>query len=96
MVFGRINGIFDVCITKPGYIPYTTTCGEIYLQNMTISGTKTFKTGKAMIGSDVTNKIPHGPVVIDSGSITVKASQGATITKEFEVKAGAEFTITNE
>jgi hypothetical protein len=49
-----------------------------------------------MIGSNVTNKAAQGPVVVYSGSTTVKATQGATITKDFEVKAGAEFTITNE
>lgn len=95
-VFDRINGVFDVCITKPGYVPYTTTCGDTYLQNITLTGTKTYETGNAMIGSNVTNKAAQGPVVVYSGSTTVKATQGATITKDFEVKTGAEFTITNE
>ena len=48
-----------------------------------------------MIGSNVTDKVAQGPVAINSGSTTVKASQGTTITKDFEVKSGAEFTITN-
>jgi len=94
-VFNRINGVFDVCITKPGYIPYTTTCSNTYLQNMIFAGTKTYETGSAMIGSNVTNKVTQGPVIINSGSTTVKASHGTTITKDFEVKSGAEFTITN-
>ena len=94
-VFSRINGVFDVCITKPGYVPYSTTCGDTYLQNITLAGTKTYETGNAMIGSNVTDKVTQGPVVIQSGSTTVKASQGATITKDFEVKSGAEFTISN-
>ena len=94
-VFSRINGIFDVCITKPGYIPYTTTCGDTYLQNITLAGTKTYEAGNIMMGSNVTNKIAQGPVVINSGSTTVKASQQTTITKDFEVKSGAQFTITN-
>ena len=54
------------------------------------------ETGHAMIGSDVTNKVTQGPVVVNSGNTMVKASQGATVTKDFEVKLGAEFTITNE
>ena len=95
-VFGRINGVFDVCITKPGYIPYITTCDNFYLQNKTLSGTKIYQSGNAIIGLDVTNIIAHGPVVINNGSTTVKASQEATITKDFEVELGAEFTITNE
>lgn len=95
-VFSRINGMFDVCITKPGYIPYTTTCGDTFLQNISLSGMKSYETGNALIGSDVTNEVIQGPVVINNGSTTVKASQGATITKDFEVKLGAKFTITNE
>ena len=95
-VFSRMNGVFDVCITKPGYIPYTTTCGNTYLQDITMTGTKNYETNNVMIGSDVTNKVPQGPVVINSGSTTVKATYGATITKDFEVKSGAEFTITNQ
>lgn len=92
-VFSRIDGVFDVCITKPDYIPYTTTCANTYLQNLTLSGTKTYETGHALIGSDITDKIIQGPVVINSGSTTVKASQGTTITKDFEVNLGAEFNI---
>ena len=94
-VFGRINGTFDVCTTKPDYIPYTTSCDDTYLQNLTLAGMKTYETGYAMIGSDVTDKVAQGAVVVNSGSTTVKASQGATITKDFEVISGAEFTITN-
>ena len=94
-VFSRINGIFDVCITKPDYIPYTTTCGDTYLQNITLSGTKSYETGNAMIGSDITDKVIQGSVVINSGSTTVKTSKGANITKDFEIKSGARFTITN-
>lgn len=95
-IFGRQDGSFDVCITKPGYIPYSTVCDKTFLQNITMMGTKTYETGSAMIGSNVTNKINQGAVVINSGSTTIKVSQGATITKDFEVKLGAEFTITNE
>ena len=95
-IFSRINGIFDVCITKPGYVPYITTCDDTYLQNITLAGTKTYETGNAMIGSNVTNKIVQGPVVISNGNTVVRASQGAIITKDFEVRLGADFTITND
>ena len=95
-IFSRINGVFDVCITKPGYVPYTTTCNDIYLQNITQVGTKNYIADNAMIGSNVTNKVAQGPVVINSGSTTIKATHGATITKDFEVKLGAVFSITNE
>ena len=49
-----------------------------------------------IIGSNVTNKITQGPVVVSTGSTTIKASQGTTITKDFQVDLGAEFAITNE
>ena len=95
-IFKRVNGIQNVCITKPGYIPYTTTCADTYIQNKIFTGLWDFyETGNAMIGSDVTNKVAQGPVVVNNANITVKASQGATITKDFEVQLGATFTITN-
>ena len=96
VVFSRLNGVYDVCITKPGYIPYTTVCGDTtYLQNITMTGVKSYNTNNAMIGSDVTDKVAQGPVVVSNGSTSIKISQGATITKDFEVLQGAEFTITN-
>ena len=96
-IFKRVNGIHNVCITKPGYIPYTTTCADTYIQNKTFTGLCDFyETGNAMIGSDVTNKVAQGPVAVaNNANITVKATQGATITKDFEVQLGATFTITN-
>lgn len=95
-VFKRLNGVFDVCITKPGYVPYFTVCGNTYLQNRTLSGTNFYQSKQVKIGSNVTNKIAHGPVVVNNGSTTVKVNQSATITKDFEVRQGAEFIITNE
>ena len=92
--FERLNGEYDICITKPGYIPYFTTCNCLYLQNNTLSGTNTFKSKKAMIGSNVTNKVDHGSVVINSGKTTIKAKE-TTISKDFEVKKGAVLVITN-
>lgn len=96
VVFCRLNGVFDVCLTKPGYVPYFTICRNTYLQNVTLASTKNYESEYVMIGSNVTNKIAQGPVVINSGNTMVKASHGATITKDFEVRQGAEFIITNE
>lgn len=94
--FGRKNGIFEACITKSGYIPYPVLCDSTYLQNQLLNGSKTYETNYVIIGSDVTNKVPQGSVVINSGNTIVRAHQVATITKDFEVKAGAEFMITIE
>jgi len=94
--FDGLNGIYDVCLTKPGYIPYTTVCGNMFLQDITLSGSKNFTTGSAMIGSDVTNKVSQGPVEVNSGSIHITANEGVTITKDFKVNQGAEFTVSNQ
>ena len=95
-VFSLPSGVYDVCIIKPGYIPYTTVCGDTYIQNITLADTNVFETNNAMIGSNVTDRISSGPVVINSGITIVKANQGTTIARDFEVKLGAEFSITNE
>ena len=96
-IFSRLNGEFDVSITKPGYIPYTAVCGDTtYFQNIVSSSSKVYDTKNAIIGSNVTNRVGQGPVVIDSGSTLIKASQGVVITQDFEVKLGAEFAITNQ
>ena len=79
-----------------GYVPYSTVCENTYLQNLTWTGTKNYESKHVMIGSDVTNKVAQGPVVVNSGSTRIKASHSATITKDFEVRQGAEFIITNE
>lgn len=93
--FGRHNGSFGVCVTKPNFIPKSMVCDINYLQNKTFTGSKLYATKHVMIGSNVTNKVAQGAVVINSGSTTVNASQDVTITKDFEVKTGAEFIIMN-
>lgn len=96
--YKRINAICDTSITKPGYIPYTTTCTDTYFQNITWNrDLKTYKTGYAVIGSDVTDKVAQGSVVVnDETDITIQATQGATIAKDFEVKLGGILSITNQ
>ena len=95
--FSGLCGIYDVCITKPGYIPYTAVCGDsLYLQNITLTGTKSYVTDNAMIGSNVTAKVSQGPVVVSNGITTITANQRAVITKDFEVTQGAQFIIKNE
>lgn len=96
--YKRINAICDTSITKPGYIPYTTTCTDTYFQNIIWNrDLKIYKTGYAVIASDVTDKVAQGSVVVnDETDITIQATQGATIAKDFEVKLGGIFSITNQ
>ena len=93
-VFSRKNGGFDVCVTKPNYVPFFMVCDNTYLQNKTLTGSKSYTAPNVMIGSNVTNKVAQGAVVINSGSTTIKATEGVTITKDFEVKSGAVFNVT--
>ena len=95
-VFSRLNGAFDVCLTKPGYVPCSIICENSYLQNITLTATKNYDSKYVMIGSNVTNKLTQGPVVVNNGSTKIKARHGATITKDLVVNQGAEFIITNE
>ena len=44
----------------------------------------------------MTSKVNQGPVVVDSGNIVIKSHQEAIISRDFEVRKGAEFFITNE
>ena len=69
-------------------------CDNTYLQNKTLTGSKSYTAPNVMIGSNVTNKVAQGAVVINSGSTTIKATEGVTITKDFEVKSGAVFNVT--
>ena len=61
-----------------------------------LEGIKTYETDTFIIGSDVTSKVNQGPVVVDSGNIVIKSHRETTISRDFEVRQGAEFFITNE
>lgn len=95
--FGRLDGCFNYCITKPGYIPIMGICGDsLYIQNNVIAETKIFSAPQVLIGSNVTNAAANGAVVLQSGNTTIKASRGTTIIGDFECKQGATMTITNQ
>ncbi len=94
--FARLDGVYDVCITKPGFIPWRGVIGDVYLQNKTLTGNRTYGGNHVYIGSNVTNKISQGQVVVQSGSTKVRALQDATITKDFQVSGGATFEITGQ
>lgn len=83
-----------VCITKTGYIPYVFTfCKTKYIQNESLEGNQNIHAEEVFIGRNVTALKPEGPVSIENGKTTIKASQGVTIKNDFEVKSGAEFEI---
>ena len=49
--------------------------------------------GYIMVGSNVTTEKEEGPVVIENGSTILESANGVTITRDFEVREGAEFEI---
>lgn len=87
-----------VCISGHNKIPYiwdVKALPDIYIQNETIFGSKTYNAETIKVGSDVTTAKPEGPVVFESGSITLKADEieiksNTTISSETEFKAIAE------
>ncbi|MDE6696133.1 MAG: hypothetical protein K2K25_04580 [Muribaculaceae bacterium] len=57
------------------YISYGTTPTIIYIQNETINGPKTYSGSKIKVGSAVTSTKTQGPVMFNSGKITLSASE---------------------
>lgn len=88
---------YDICVTKQGYIPYCVRCtignDELIIQNENITGNHMFFSDSIKIGSNVSNEIEEGPVSVDKGTTTIKASNGVLIKNNFEVKRGAELNI---
>ena len=95
-IFANLTGKHYLCITKPGYIPYSIPITDnLYIQNETISSDTYFIANNVMIGSGVTNQIQQGPVNILQGKVTIDNCTEVTIQGEFEVKEGADFVINN-
>lgn len=97
--FYNVPEHYSVCVTKQDYVPYVeevddviTYSGTHYIQNDTLTGRKTLKAPKFVIGSNVTTAKAVGPVIIDSGRTTLKLGT-VTIENNFEVKKGAELII---
>lgn len=89
-----LTGMFNVSITKPGYIPYISIGGDVsYLQDLTLTGSQDIKAHNLSIGSSVTNLTSDGPVVIQSGETSILNKGTVTISGEFEVDPGAVFEI---
>lgn len=86
----------SICITKDNYIPVVykyVKGGNLYIQNETMHGNNRIHGGYIMVGSNVTTEKEAGPVVIEDGATTIESTNGVTITRDFEVKEGAELEI---
>ena len=92
-----IQQTVSVCITKPGYLPKTYIIGDtIYIQNESFYNKTNVQGNNVLIGRDVTNQKTEGEVVVIKNSTKIKSPGGTTITRDFEVKPGAEFEISVE
>lgn len=92
----NLDGVYQICITKPGYIPYIAIAGSgVYIQNETFDyPVHVISSNKTYIGTNVTNQQPTGNVEIKNrGSMVVKKKNGVTIENGFSVELGSTFEI---
>ena len=95
MTFDVGDDEYSICITQWGYKPLLATIhkNRVVLQNETVNNDKTIVANEVYIGSNVTAEKPQGPVIIESGKVNIRGLNNVTITKDFEVKQGAELII---
>lgn len=89
------NAQCNICITSPNCIPYQAIYGvSVQLQGLTFEGDNhVHAVYDTTIGSNLSNLYSSGPVVVKEGSLCIPKVNGVTITDNFEVNLGAEFTI---
>ncbi|MCR4915822.1 MAG: hypothetical protein K6A96_08715 [Prevotella sp.] len=90
------GGLYQICITKPGYIPYIALAGNnahLYVQNEQIDNVIHVFTNSTSIGSSVTLEKSPGPVKIERGGGLVINSNNVVIEDDFEVKLGGTLEI---
>jgi len=86
----------SICITKRGYVPKIIYMSPSvsYIQNMHIGNDVNYEAATVEVGTNVTNQIPTGNVVIQNCDVMISADE-TTLSPTTEVKAGASLTITN-
>lgn len=67
----------------------------LYIQNDTITGTKTISSDKIYVGKDVTDRKEHGDVILGQGNITLKA-KSVVIKNSTTVPLGTRLNIGNQ
>ena len=90
------DGLYQICITKPGYIPYIALAGSnahLYVQNEDVDYVVHVFTNKTSMGSHVTSEQTPGSVTIVKGGGLIIKSNEVTIEDEFEVELGGVLEI---
>ena len=79
----------------PNYIPYIGTNDTCFLQNQSISDSRTYNGCDIFnIGSDITPMQPYGNVTIEGGgNVEINVGDKVVIKKDFEVKQGGQLLI---
>lgn len=93
-VFNNVNTRVSICVTKQNYIPYISNSGETYIQNETITGTRTIADEAVIVGSHVTSSKAYGPVNFQGGNVTIRGNE-IRLEDGTTINANSNVTITN-
>lgn len=93
--FDTIPETYTLVVSKPNYIPYIHTNDTCFLQNSTISDSRTYGGCSTFcIGSDISPLQPYGNITIENGgSATINVGDKVVIKNDFEVKLGGTLDI---
>ena len=82
-----------VCLSAPNRIPFIQNPMEdLYIQNTSINGTKTYHAKKIFVGSNVTNNEEPGAVTFSNGKMVLEANE-VELHGETTISTGTEFEI---
>ncbi|MBP1645551.1 MAG: hypothetical protein H6Q16_1126 [Bacteroidetes bacterium] len=92
--FQNISKPYNVTIIKHNYFPYLYNPNDLYIQNINWDNERVISANRFFIGTDVTNTIPFGNVIINTtANILLKPVEDVIIQSDFEVVSGASFEI---
>lgn len=92
--FQNISKPYNITITKHNYFPYLYNPNDLYVQNVNWDNERVISANRFFIGTDVTNTIPFGNVIINApAEILLKPVEDVIIQSDFEVVSGAGFEI---
>lgn len=93
-VFGNVPRYYTLTITKHDYKPYQISNYNVFVQNETIVGSKTYVGYNISSGNRVTSFSPSGNVLIKKGSnVVFDAENEMVLDNGFEVELGASLEI---
>ena len=88
------NAECKICVTKLGYKPYILNIpNTTYVQNQVFTGSQSITSGITHIGRDVTTTHQQGPVIVQSGTLTINSPKKVYIKNSFKVESGAKLRI---